>query len=144
MGWSKASDPESFLKQIREYEIIPDQAFRTLNSLAVVLPWLEIFCGVLLILGTAVRGTSLLVLLMLAGFTFIVAQRALNIHETQGIPLCSVKFDCGCGGGEVYACRKVPENIGLMLLALLLLVSRSRRFCLNLDLLGKHPPPPAK
>src|SRR5206468_4056450 len=106
-----------------------------LNLLATVLPWLEIFCGILLIFGIAWRGTALLILIMLTGFTFVIIRRAIGIHD-GGIPWLDIKFDCGCGGGEVYIYKKLPENIGLWLLSLIILLSRSRRFCLDLNLLS--------
>jgi hypothetical protein len=47
------------------------------------------------------------------------------------VPFCAISFDCGCGSGEVNVCGKVLENSVLWLLALLALLSRSRRFCVG-------------
>jgi hypothetical protein len=57
------------------------------------------------------------------------------------VPFCSIKFDCGCGSGEQYICRKLPENLGLILLSLFALFSKTDRFCLwrNLVPAGKTP-----
>jgi hypothetical protein len=68
---------------------------------------------------------------MLTGFTFLIANRGWQIHLTQGIALCAVQFDCGCGTGKQFVCRKVPENLALWLLAWIPLLSKSRRFCLQ-------------
>lgn len=130
MGISKVRSPVEFLKLIREYHIVPESMPWLLNALAVGLPYLEIFCGVLLLAGVAVRGTSLLVLGMLVAFTAAVIMRAMNIYAEVGGAFCSIKFDCGCGTGEQYVCMKVPENLLLILLSLVALLSRSRRFCL--------------
>jgi hypothetical protein len=54
---------------------------------------------------------------MLAAFTCAVARRALGIHALQHIAFCAIKFDCGCGAGEEFICRKVVENLGLMILS---------------------------
>ncbi len=136
MGASKAADPFEFLKLIREYHLVPEGAATALNLIAVVLPWLEILCGALLIAGVAIRGVSLLLLVMLIGFTAAVALRAIGIHESESIAFCAIKFDCGCGGGPQFICRKLLENAGLALLAALALASRSRRFCLRGDLVS--------
>jgi uncharacterized membrane protein YphA (DoxX/SURF4 family) len=137
-GWIELSGPVEFLKLIREYEMIPDQAWGLLNVAAVAVPWVEVLCGLLLIFGVAVRGSALLLLLLLIGFTVMIALRAIRIFNAADIPFCSIKFDCGCGAGEVYACYKLPENLGLILLAVLALVSQSNRFCLRKRLFARQ------
>ena len=67
MGMSKAVDPVNFLKLLRQYDLT--QSSLVLNSLASALPWFEVFCGLLLLAGVAVRGTALTLLLMLLPFT---------------------------------------------------------------------------
>lgn len=131
MGWSKAWSPESFLKLLREYEMFPDAAYAVQNLIAVTLPWVEIVCGVLLLVGLLIRGSSLALLVLLTVFTIVIAIRAWGIHTTEGLPLCDIHFDCGCGGGDVYMCRKLPENAVLWLLTWIGLFSKSRRFCLS-------------
>ena len=115
MGWTKAIHPEMFLKLLRQYDLTSQSL--VLNSIAATLPWFEIFCGVLLLTGVAVRGTALLVLMMLVPFTVVVFQRALAVADLQHIAFCAVSFDCGCGNGEVLICRKLVENAALMFLA---------------------------
>jgi len=68
----------------------------------------------------AVRGTALLLVLMLVPFTAVVLHRALGVANLQHIAFCAVRFDCGCGGGEVLICRKLVENTFLILLSLAL------------------------
>jgi uncharacterized membrane protein YphA (DoxX/SURF4 family) len=131
MGWNKAWAPEVFLKHIRLYGMIPDSAYLLLNTVAVTLPWVEILCGVLLLLGVFIRGSALALLVMLVGFTIAIYMRARGIMAAEGIGLCSVAFDCGCGTGPEKMCIKLPENVILMLLSGLALLSRSRRFCLE-------------
>ena len=131
MGLSKVYDPVGFMKLIREYQMVPDRFWWMLNLMATTLPWVEVLCGLLLIAGVALRGTALLLLTMLVGFTVVVTLRAIGIHDAGGIAFCDIKFDCGCGGGEVFICQKLPENIGLAVLSLVAIFSRSRRFCLE-------------
>src|SRR5690349_18661666 len=112
MGLTKALQPVEFLKLVRQYEMV--QSPWLLNSIAAALPWFEVFCGLLLVAGVAVRGTALMLVAMLVPFTLVVLKRALAIHAAQAIPFCAVKFDCGCGTGEVLICHKLVENAALI------------------------------
>ena len=116
MGFSKALHPEAFLKLLRQYDLTTQPV--VLNSIAACLPWFEVFCGLVLLAGVAVRGTALLLVLMLVPFTAVVLHRALGVASLQHIAFCAVRFDCGCGGGEVLICRKLVENAFLILLSL--------------------------
>jgi uncharacterized membrane protein YphA (DoxX/SURF4 family) len=132
MGLVKALDPVVFLKLIREYEMVGNSLL--LNSIASALPWFEIFCGVLLLTGVAVRGTALMVLGMLIPFTVIVLKRALAIASAEGFLFCAVKFNCGCGTGDVLICQKLVENAGLIFLALLPLAGLGKKWSLRFSL----------
>ncbi len=135
-GWIALSNPVDFLKLIREYQMLPENLPVLINSMAALLPWVEVLCGVLLITGAALRGSALVLLVMLIFFTIIVTWRAVGIYNSTHVPFCSISFDCGCGAGVVYICHKIFENVALSLLSLLVLLSRSRRFCLRADLIG--------
>lgn len=133
MGLNKALHPVEFLKLVREYELVQNALW--LNSIAATLPWFEVFCGLLLVAGVAVRGSALMLLLMLVPFTLVVLQRALAMQAVLGIPFCAVKFDCGCGTGEIIICRKLVENGVLILLSVWLLMGRGRLLCARYSLL---------
>lgn len=135
LGIVELSGPVDFLKLIREYKLFPDRAWPLLNLTAVVLPWVEVICGLFLLLGVGVRGSSLTLVLLLTFFTIVVAWRAIDIYQQGGIAFCAIKFDCGCGAGVVLICSKLVENIVLILLSLGILLSRSRRFCLRKNLI---------
>ena len=129
MGLNKAlPHPEYFLKLVRQYDMVTSSWL--LNSIAAALPWFEVFCGLLLLLGVAVRGSALMLIAMLVPFTVIVFKRALALAAVSGIPFCAVKFDCGCGGGEVLICHKLVENTLLLLLSGWLLTGAASRLCL--------------
>lgn len=132
MGLSKALDPVDFLKLVRQYDL-PVTSF-LLNAISGALPWFETFCGILLLLGVCVRGTSLVILAMLAPFTILVIDRALEVASAKQLAFCAVKFDCGCGAGEVFICAKVLENCVLMLLSAWLLTGAGRRLALRYSL----------
>ncbi len=133
MGLSKALHPVDFLKLLRQYDLTQNSLL--LNSMAAALPWFEVFCGWLLLLGVAVRGTALTLVLMLMSFTWLVLHRALLLHAKLAIPFCAVKFDCGCGAGVEFICRKLSENLLLIALSILLLAGRGRQFSLRFDLM---------
>lgn len=134
LGLSKALHPVEFLKLVRQYGILTDPLL--LNLVAALLPWFEVFCGLLLLLGVAVRGAAVLLLAMLIPFSALIFLRAWSLGAAGAIPLCAVRFDCGCGGGEVLACRKLAENTGLALLAAWLVWHPRLRFCLRASVLA--------
>lgn len=69
-------------------------------------------------------------------------KRALAITAAAGIPFCAVKFDCGCGAGEVFICNKLVENSVLLLLSAWLLGGRGRQLCVRFSLFREKAPAP--
>lgn len=133
MGLKKALHPVDFLKLVRQYELVHQPLF--LNLIAATLPWFEVFCGLLLLLGVAVRGASLLLVGMLIPFTALVLKRALAIQAASALAFCAIRFDCGCGAGVVWICHKLVENGFLILLCAVLLARRHHPWCLRPELL---------
>jgi len=115
MGFNKVMDPVGFLKLVEQYHFVGQPVL--LNLIAAVLPWFEIFCGLLLLTGIGVRGAALLLIAMLVPFTILVALRAHALATAAGTSLWAVKFDCGCGTGEVLIWHKLIENPLMILLA---------------------------
>jgi uncharacterized membrane protein YphA (DoxX/SURF4 family) len=113
-GIAKTVEPAEFLKLLREYDL--GLNYLGLNLVAATLPWFEAFLGSLLILGIAVRGSALITVSLLVPFTLLVLRRALEIHGTEALAFCGIRFDCGCGTGEVLICRKLAENTLLILM----------------------------
>ncbi len=136
MGLAKVEDPIGFLKLVREFELAPNLPW-LLNGIAGLVPWLEIWCGGLLVLGVGVRGAAGTLSILLVVFTIAIQDRGATLAAHDGVSFCAIAFDCGCGGGIVNVCRKIGENLGLLVLALTAVVSRSRRFCLRHALLGR-------
>jgi uncharacterized membrane protein YphA (DoxX/SURF4 family) len=134
LGLDKALHPIEFLKLMRQYDLTQDALL--LNSITAALPWFEAFCGLLLLAGVAVRGTALTLAVMLVPFTLLVLHRALLLQAAQHIPFCAVKFDCGCGTGEEFVCRKLLENFVLFVLSVWLLAGWGRKFCARYSLTG--------
>lgn len=104
----KIASPEAFSVSVDAYRLLP---FPAVNIFALLVPWLELLCGVFLIAGYLVRGSSLMASILLCLFTFAILSamaRALNI-------------DCGCFGGAYrtpVSWTRVGEDLGLLVLAL--------------------------
>ena len=81
----KIVDPPSLAKTIWAYQLVPAPA---LNPMALVLPWLELSCGLALVAGTWVRAAALWVGALLLAFSL-----ALAVNLAQHRPI-----DCGCFG----------------------------------------------
>jgi uncharacterized membrane protein YphA (DoxX/SURF4 family) len=82
-AYPKIVDPPGFAHAIWNYRILPSFA---INSLALILPWLELLAGAALVSGVLRRGAAAIAAVMLAIF---IAALALNL--IRGNPV-----DCGC------------------------------------------------
>ena len=80
---SKIMDPNGFATIIQNYMILPDCL---INTFAVVLPWIEALCGLLLITGYFVRGSAFIVNMLLIVFILAIS---LNIYR-------GIDINCGC------------------------------------------------
>lgn len=134
MGLNKAMHASDFLKFVRQYDVL--HAPLALNLVAAAMPWFEVFCGLLLLLGVAVRGSALMLAAMLVTFTTLIFLRALALREAGGLPFCMIKFDCGCGSGEVFVCGKLVDNLGLLAASIYLLFPKTSRLSLRHSLRG--------
>ena len=83
-GLSKIVDPAGFYGSILAYQLPLPPLF--LKTAAVVLPWLEIFCGLLLAANIARRATLMLVIGLFALFLAMVVQAYLR----------GLNISCGC------------------------------------------------
>jgi len=115
-GVSKAANPRETRVAVRAYDLLPNGLA---DTVAAVLPYLEIGLGLLLLLGMVVRWTAIasaVLLLVFIGGVISAAARGLNI-------------DCGCfgGGGSVAAgqTQYVAEtfrDVGFLAMAVWLIV----------------------
>jgi uncharacterized membrane protein YphA (DoxX/SURF4 family) len=79
----KIRHPELFAEAVYNYQLSPEVG---VNLVAIWLPWLEFWCGVLLVLGLWVRGS----ILILSGL-MVVFLAALGINLARGLDI-----HCGC------------------------------------------------
>lgn len=82
-GISKALNPENFARDIDNYRMLP---YVLVTTMAIILPWLEILCGVLLIIGTWRNGASFLLLILT--LMFLVAMSSAILR--------GLDITCGC------------------------------------------------
>ncbi|MEE8541793.1 MAG: MauE/DoxX family redox-associated membrane protein [Desulfobacterales bacterium] len=82
-SYHKILDPAHFAKIVYGYYLFPDVS---INLIAIILPPVELFAGLALILGIYPRSASLIINLMLFGFIIAIG---LNLIRGQ-------QFDCGC------------------------------------------------
>lgn len=111
---AKIADPPGFAKAVWMYQLAPAWS---LHPAALVLPWLELLCGLALCLGLWTRAAAGWIAALLLGFIV-----ALSINLARQHPV-----DCGCFGTET-ATRTEAErltdmqwtilrDLGLLLLA---------------------------
>ena len=126
LGWTKTQDPVAFLKSIREFGVLTE--YWQMNLVAAWLPWFEVWCGVLLVLGAGIRTAAATVGGLLLAFTGMILWRAMQVHAGGGIAFCDIQFDCGCGTGEVLVCNKLAQNCLLTVASLGLALIKEHRF----------------
>ena len=82
-SFQKIIDPQRFADVVQAYRILPPSL---VNPVALILPWVEAVCGLLLIVGYMTRGSALVVdgLMFIFIATFI-------INSFRGIDV-----SCGC------------------------------------------------
>jgi len=91
----KIADPPSFAHMVYNYRIVPGGF---INFSAIVMPWVELFSGLALILGVWTRPARWIITAFL--FTFIIAI-SINLARHNAI-------DCGCF--DVSAAGKTHEE----------------------------------
>ena len=109
----KLADPPSFAHMIYNYRLVPGSL---INISALIMPWLEVLCGLALILGVWTRPARNLIALML--IVFIVAI-SINLFRGNAI-------DCGCfnvaDAGKTYEQRitdmkvDIVRDLGMLLM----------------------------
>lgn len=123
-SYYKIVSPSHFAKIIYGYYLFPDIF---INIIAIVLPFLELFSGLALILGIYPRSAAVIINGMLLGFII-----ALSINLIRG-----QQFDCGCfsfgESGHTYTVGQLlVRDIVFFVLGLhVLFFDHYRRWCLR-------------
>jgi uncharacterized membrane protein YphA (DoxX/SURF4 family) len=79
----KIAHPEQFAQIVYNYKILPHSL---INIFAIVMPWVELICGIFVIGGIFVESSSAILSLLLASFII-----ALSVNFLRGLDI-----NCGC------------------------------------------------
>jgi putative oxidoreductase len=100
----KLLHPPAFAVAVYNYKLLPGSF---VNLVAITLPWLELVCGILLIIGLFSRAAALILSMLLILFFF-----ALSLNLYRGIDI-----SCGC-----FTLSATANKIGISYMARDLLV----------------------
>ncbi|MEN6295698.1 MAG: MauE/DoxX family redox-associated membrane protein [Chloroherpetonaceae bacterium] len=121
VGVGKIANPEEFAKEIANYQILP---YLFVNITAIIIPWIELFAGILLLLGVQTKSSSIVIAVMTVVFTI-----AVIIAIAKGL-----NIECGCYSNiasQQVGLPKVLENIGLLILTFIIILSDNKKFSLK-------------
>lgn len=121
----KIADPGQFARIVYNYHMLPGSL---INIFALILPWVEMICGISLILGIYKEGSVLIFNLMVLAFII-----GISVNIIRGVNL-----ECGCftvsSKARSNAIDLLIRDIGLLVLTVYLFISKSKRF----DLVGRR------
>lgn len=112
----KLMNQEEFSRAIYNYKFLPESL---INIFAIMLPYLELFCGILLIFGIFKGGSSLIITLMLLMFIIALSQAYLR----------GLDISCGCFSLETVSQKsdislRIFEDI-LLIIASIIIFTQS-------------------
>ena len=115
----KIIDPHGFASDIRNYDFIPHMLS---NLPAIILPWIELYCGFSLVIGLYTRSSASIIAVLLILFIFAIVFAMLR----------GLDIECGCYRTFLTASKvgigKLVEDILLFIMALLIINSKSVSF----------------
>jgi len=115
----KIMEPSQFARIIYNYHLLPSEL---INLMAILLPWVELVCGVVLILGVQKKGSLLLLNFMLTVFMV-----AIGINLIRNVDL-----ECGCfsvsSKSKSHALGLLLRDVGMLAIGIYLMINRSTRF----------------
>jgi len=113
----KIINPGEFAIAIGNYHIIP---LGLENSMAIILPWLELIVGICLIFGVFIDGAAIIVIIMMGIFIIAIAYAILSGYN----------IECGCGlkPGELVGLQKIIEDLNYLILSVVILKRSKRQF----------------
>lgn len=113
----KIMEPEGFAEAIANYQILPAAL---VNPSALLLPWVELVCGICLVFGVLSRGSALILAALLVIFIW-----ALGFSIYRGLDISCGCFSTSNGGiGSMYA--DIAADLLLLSIALWVLFRPSK------------------
>ena len=94
-SWDKIQHPADFARAVDEYQILPEIF---VNIFAIILPWVELICGLSLIIGIFVGGSIMIINSLMV--VFFVA-KAISLYK-------GLEIGCGC-----FSVSDVRDTIGI-------------------------------
>ncbi|MDZ7723380.1 MAG: MauE/DoxX family redox-associated membrane protein [candidate division KSB1 bacterium] len=110
-GFIKIMNPAAFAEQVDNYRLVP---YFLVTLTAAILPWLELFCGLLLIFGRWLHGALLILVVLNLVFLFAVSSAL-----AQGLDISCGCFSTGNEGTRI-GIKKLIENVMLVLVSIAL------------------------
>ena len=104
-GYLKISDASVFAGQVAAYQILP---YQWNYVTAATLPWIELLCGLLLVVNRKVRPAALVIGLLT--LTFMVALTSVIYR--------GLSIDCGCFGPQIQSSPQQALLRNVLILAL--------------------------
>lgn len=121
-GLDKIADMNAFVHAILNYQIV---GTGIATSVATILPWLEILCGIGLILGIYPRTSAFIITALLIIFTVLVSSAMIR----------GLDISCGCFTQDSSAAKigwqKIFENLMMILMGINLAVIKDWKFVLE-------------
>ena len=82
-SWDKLLSPADFARVVYNYRLLPEIF---INIFTIILPWIELICGSLIIIGFLKKGSILIINLLLIAFFLAMA---INLYR-------GIEIGCGC------------------------------------------------
>lgn len=127
-GWNKLADLEAFARNIHNFRMLPES---TVNLVAIALPAIEILAGAGLILGLALKGSTLIAT-ALFGMFFL----AVQVAYLRGLDI-----ECGCFGtsdASTVGIKMLWRNFGFLAATLPIWVCGQHRFAADSLFAGQN------
>jgi uncharacterized membrane protein YphA (DoxX/SURF4 family) len=115
----KLANPAYFAGTIQNYQILPDSL---INLVAIILPWLELICGILLISGLWHQSAAILISTLIIIFILAIGSVILRGLDIQ----------CGCfGSGSAANFGRIVEDLFLLAFSLQIVFNPSSKLSLE-------------
>jgi uncharacterized membrane protein YphA (DoxX/SURF4 family) len=111
-GISKLLNPATFARDIDNYRLLP---YLLVTLMAIILPWLEVLCGIFLIVGSWKRGAAFVLLVLT--FMFLIA---ISSAIARGLDISCGCFSMTLEGTKIGYTRLIEDVI---LFAIILLIN---------------------